>query len=163
MTDKQKDPSPPEEEPGDDRLAELEALIAGKDEALTAKDQRIAELEQALSTKDEEMATLTQSAAEMEQELAGLKESLAQAIASYRALAVKYNPGVPEEQIVGDSIEAIDASLASAQALVNRVRQELEAEMAAARIPAGAPLRTPADLSALSPRDKIQYAIGERR
>jgi chromosome segregation ATPase len=163
MTDKQKDPSPPEEEPGDNRLAELEALIAGKDEALAAKERRIAELEQALAEKDEQITALTQSAAELEARLTGLEESLAQAISSYRALAVKYNPGLPEEQVVGDSIEAIDASLASAQALVNRVRQELEAEMAAARIPAGAPLRTPADLSALSPRDKIQYAIGERR
>lgn len=138
---------------------ELEGLIAEKE----TRDQRISELEQALASKDEQIAALTQSAAELEQKRAELEESLAQAISSYRALAVKYNPGVPEEQIVGDSIEEIDRSLASAQALINRVRQELEAEMAAARIPAGAPQRTPADLSALSPRDKIQYAIGERR
>lgn len=138
---------------------ELEGLIAEKE----TRDQRISELEQALASKDEQIAALTQSAAELEQKRAELEESLAQAISSYRALAVKYNPGVPEEQIVSDSIEEIDRSLASAQALINRVRQELEAEMAAARIPAGAPQRTPADLSALSPRDKIQYAIGERR
>ncbi|MBA7643568.1 hypothetical protein ES703_51299 [subsurface metagenome] len=142
---------------------ELEGLIAKKDEALATRDQRISELEQALASKDEQIAALTQSAAELEQKRAELEESLAQVISSYRALAVKYNPGVPEEQVVGDSIEEIDRSLASAQALINRVRQELEAEMAAARIPAGAPQRTPADLSALSPRDKIQYAIGERR
>jgi multidrug resistance efflux pump len=137
---------------------ELEGLIAEKD-----KEQRIAELEQALADKDEQLTALTQSAAEMEQRLAEREESLAQAIASYRALAVRYNPGLPKEQIAGDSIEEIDASLARAQALINRLRQELEAEMAASRIPAGAPLRAPADLSALSPRDKIQYAIGERR
>jgi chromosome segregation ATPase len=155
MPDNQKDQIP-EEEGEDSRVAELEGLVAGKDEALAAKERRIAELEQALSGKDEEIAALEQKRAELE-------ESLAQAIASYRALIAKYNPTLPEEQIAGDSIEEIDASLASAQALINRVRQELEAEMAAARIPAGAPQRTPADLSALSPRDKIQYAIGERR
>ena len=142
---------------------EMEGLIAEKEAALAAKERRIAELEQALAGKDEEITALTQSAAELEQKLTEREESLAQAIDSYRALAVKYNPAVPEEQISGDSIEEIDASLASAQALINRVRQELEAEMAAARIPAGAPQRTPADLSSLSPRDKIQYAIGERR
>ena len=136
---------------------------AEKEAALAAKEQRIAELEQALADKDEEIAALTHSAAELEQRLVDREESLAQAIASYRALAVKYNPAVPEEHIAGESIEEIDASLASAQALINQVRQELEAEMAAARIPAGAPQRTPADLSTLSPRDKIQYAIGERR
>jgi ABC-type transporter Mla subunit MlaD len=161
MPDNKEEPNPNGEEQS--RVEELEGLIAERDEALAARDQRIAELEQALAEKDEQLAALTQSAAEMEQKLAEREESLAQAIASYRALIVKYNPGVSEEQIVGDSIEEIDASLASAQALINRVRQELEAEIAAARIPAGAPQRTPADLSALSPRDKIQYAIGERR
>jgi uncharacterized coiled-coil protein SlyX len=163
MPDKQAEQRPPEEEREDTSLAEPEGLLAEKEEQLAAKERRIAELEPALAAKDEEIAALTQSVAELEERQAELEASLEQAISSYRALIVKYNPGVPEEQISGDSIEAIDASLASAQALVNRVRQELEAEMAAARIPAGAPLRTPADLSALSPRDKIQYAIGERR
>jgi septal ring factor EnvC (AmiA/AmiB activator) len=150
LPDNKQEPNPNGEE--NSRVAELEGLIAERDEALAAKEQRIAELEQALAEKDE-----------LEQKLAEREESLAQAISSYRALIVKYNPSVSEEQIVGDSIEEIDASLAGAQALINRVRQELEAEMAAARIPAGAPQRTPADLSTLSPRDKIQYAIGERR
>jgi len=154
LPDKKQDQSPNGEE--------LEGS-AEKDEQLVSKEQRIAELEQALAGKDEQIAALTQSAAELEQRLAELEESLAQAISSYRALVLKYNPSLPEEQVSGDSIEEIDASLASAQALINRVRQELEAEMASARIPAGAPQRTPADLSTLSPRDKIQYAIGERR
>ena len=155
MPDNKQDQSPDGEE--------LDGMIAEKDEALAAKNARIAELEQALAGKDEQISALTQSAAELEQRLAELEENLAQAISSYRALALKYNPSLPEEQIAGDSIEEIDASLASAKALINRVRQELEAEIAATRIPAGAPQRTPADLSALSPRDKIQYAIGERR
>jgi chromosome segregation ATPase len=163
LPDNKQEPNPNGEELESSRVAELEGLIAERDEALVAKEQHLAELEQALTAKDEQVAALTQSAAELEQKLAGLEESLAQAISSYRALTVKYNPSVSEEQVSGDSIEEIDASLASAQALINRVRQELEAEMAAARIPAGAPQRTPADLSALSPRDKIQYAIGERR
>jgi uncharacterized coiled-coil protein SlyX len=161
LPDNKEETNPNEEEQS--RVEELEGRLAERDETLAAKDQRIAELEQALTDKDEQLTALTQSAAELEQKLAEREESLAQAISSYRALVVKYNPSVSEEQIVGDSIEEINASLASAQALINRVRQELEAEMAAARIPAGAPQRTPADLSTLSPRDKIQYAIGERR
>jgi len=36
----------------------------------------------------------------------------------------------------------------------------MEEEVSKARIPAGAPQRVPPDLSALSPREKIQYAIG---
>lgn len=142
---------------------ELEARLAEKENELAEKNSRIAELEQAVASRDDQIAALKQSVLELEQKLTETEESLSQAISSYRALVIKTNPGVPEEQIVGDSIEEIEASLASAQALIDRVRQELEAEIAAAKIPAGAPLRTPADLSALSPRDKIQYAIGERR
>ena len=117
---------------------------------------RLAELEQAVAGRDNEIAAFKQSRAELE-------TRLSQAVASYRALVIKSNPALPEELVSGESIEEIDASLASAQLLIDRVRQELGAEIAAAKIPAGAPLRTPLDFSALSPKEKIQYAIGERR
>jgi hypothetical protein len=95
--------------------------------------------------------------------LTEVKEGQARAIASYRELVVSSNPDLPEELISGDSVEEIDKSLAGARALIDRVRQRLETEIAGAKIPAGAPLRAPADLSALSPQEKIQYAMGERR
>ena len=142
---------------------ELEGLIAEKDEELAAKDSRISELEQAIADRDNQIAALKQSLAELDQRLTDLDNSLSQAVSSYRALVVKSSPGVPEELITGDSIEAIDRSVEDAQTLIDKVRKELEAEIAGARVPAGAPQRTPLDLSALSPREKIQYAIGERR
>ena len=145
------------------RQDELEALLAEKEAALLEKSSRVAKLEQVSADKDNQIAALKQSAAELEVKLAELEDSLAQAVSSYRALVVQANPGVPEELITGDNIEAIDKSVAAAQTLVEKVKKELEAEIAGARVPAGAPLRTPADLSALSPQEKIQYAIGERR
>lgn len=151
------DQSPAEErESAATRVAELEQLIASKESELALKDSRISELEQAVASRDSQLAALNQSLAELE-------TRLSQAVASYRALVVKANPAVPAELISGDSVEEIDQSLANAQVLVDRVRQELEVEIAAAKIPAGAPMRTPLDFSALSPKEKIQYAIGERR
>jgi uncharacterized coiled-coil protein SlyX len=147
------------QEPGGEELSKVEELEA----LLAEKNSRIAKLEQAMADKDKQIAALKQAAAEMEPKLAELEDSLAQAVSSYRALVVQANPSVPEELITGDSIEAIDNSVAAAQTLVEKVRRELEAEIAGAKIPAGAPLRTPLDLSALSPQEKIQYAIGERR
>lgn len=138
------------------RVAELEQLVASKERELALKDLRISELEQAVASRDSQLAALNQSLAELE-------SRLSQAVEAYRALVVKANPAVPAELISGDSVEEIDQSLASARVLVDRVRQELEVEIAAAKIPAGAPLRTPLDFSALSPKEKIQYAIGERR
>jgi hypothetical protein len=61
--------------------------------------------------------------------------------------------------IKGNSIEEINESVKSAQALVEKVKKELGAESARVRIPAGAPQRTPIDLSALSSREKIRYAM----
>jgi len=129
------------------RAAELE-------ERLAEKSSRLSELEQALAERDEQINTLKQSLAELEAQMTELKDGQSQAIASYRSL---------EELITGDSVEEIDKSLAGAQALIDRVRQRLETEIAGAKIPAGSPLRTAADLSALSPQEKIQYAMGERR
>jgi len=150
------DQSPAEEESTATRIVELEQLVAQKERELAAKDSRISELEQAVADRDNQVAVLNQSLAELE-------SRLSQAVEAYRALVVKANPAVPEELVSRDSIEEIDGSLANAQVLVDRVRRELESEIAAAKIPAGAPLRTPLDFSALSPKEKIQYAIGERR
>ena len=124
------------------RVIELEALVAQKDEELAKANARVSELEQVVVESD---------------------GNLAQAVSSYKALVVKANPEVLEELITGDTIDDISASLEKAESIVGRVRQGLEAEMASAKVPAGAPERTPTDLSALSPREKIQYAIGGKR
>jgi uncharacterized coiled-coil protein SlyX len=151
------DQTPAEErESAATRIAELEQLVAQKESELATKDARITELEQAAASRDNELAALNQSLTELE-------SRLSQAVEAYRALVVKANPAVPAELISGESVEEIDESLANARVLVDRVRQELESEIAAAKIPAGAPPRTPLDFSALSPKEKIQYAIGERR
>jgi anti-sigma factor RsiW len=120
----------------------------------------IDELRQALAARDEETAVLNQSLEEARQARDELGKSLAQAVTGYRELVVQANPGVPEEMITGDSIEEVNASLEGARTLVERVRREIEAETARTRVPAGAPPRTPPDLSALTAREKIQYALG---
>jgi len=155
--------NPPEvEEAGQsgDRITELEGLIAQKDEELTKANARIIEFEQIVANLDSEVATLKQAVAESEEKLTAINHSLAEAVASYKALVAQFNPEVLEELIAGDTIEAINESLEKAKTLIGRVRQGLEAEITAGKVPAGAPIRTPPDLSALSPREKINYAIG---
>ena len=139
------------QEPGEPEAGgvELESLVAEKDEELSRANARIAELEQAISEADDKAGRL--------------HESLNQAVASYKAVVIQSNPDVLEELITGDSIETINDSLASTRELIGKIRGEIEAEIRTARIPAGAPQRMPQDLSALSPREKIQYAIGGKR
>jgi chromosome segregation ATPase len=163
------DQSPPEvEELGqstvsEDGVTELESLVAQDDEGLAQANARLTELEQVVAGKESEIATLTQAKDELEERLTTVSNSLAEAVASYKAMVVQANPEVIEELISGDTVDAINESLDKAKALVSKVRQGLETEISLVKVPAGAPERTPPDLSALSPREKIQYAIGGTR
>ena len=143
-----------------DEVEELKQENAALAREIAARDETIIRLEQTVASKDSEIATLKQAVAEAEKKVAELGDALAQAVASYKAMVIEQNPGVLAELITGDTIEEIDGSLKNAQAIIERVRQELEAEVARTKVPAGAPQRAPLDLSALSPREKIQYAIG---
>ena len=106
---------------------------------------RIAQLEQGISSR--------------EGELTAIKQSLSGAVAKYRAAVLASAPGIPQELVKGESLDEIDASLETARGIVSKVRQQLAVEAEANKVPAGAPPRMPQDLSALSPAEKIAYAL----
>ncbi len=146
--------------------AELEGLKREKEDLIRELESRkatITELEQVVASKESEIANLKQAMVESDRKLTDINNVLAQAVASYKALVVKTNPGVLAELVTGDTIDAVNESLENARALIDRVRQEIEEEALKTKVPAGAPQRAPFDLSALSPREKIQYAIGGKR
>ncbi len=145
------------------RIAELEGLVAEKGEEIRARDTRLSEAEARVTELEQTVADRDSELAKSDEALTEMKNSLAEAVSSYRALVVQANPDIPDELITGDSIEAINQSLENARALISRVRQVLEEEVAKTRVPSGAPQRAPPDLSALSPREKIQYSIGGKR
>ncbi|MBI4283263.1 MAG: hypothetical protein HY663_02195 [Chloroflexi bacterium] len=155
----------PQTPPGDRNPPEMEepAKLVTPDEELTKDNARLIELEQAVTSRESEIASLKQAKDELEAKLTTIGNALTEAVASYKATVVQANPEVIGELIIGDTIEAIDESLKKAKTLVSRVRQGVEAEISSARVPAGAPERIAPDLSALSPREKIQYAIGNKR
>ena len=145
---------------------ELDSLKAEKKtlvSELETQNARITELEAANSEKDSEIATLKQTVVDDNQKFEALNENLSQAVTAYKTLVVKANPGVIEELITGNTITEVNQSLENAKTLISKVRGGVEQEIASGRVPAGAPQRTPLDLSALSPREKIQYAIGGKR
>lgn len=140
----------------------VESRLAEKEAQLAEASARVAELERALAGKDEEIVGLKQSGREMEKKLAALSDSFKAAVTSYKTAVVQANPEVVAELVSGETIEAVNESLEKAKELVGRVRRGVESEIARSRVPAGAPERTPADLSALTPREKIQYAMGRK-
>ena len=106
---------------------------------------------------------LEESIASRDSELAALKDSLAGAVSKYRAAVIASAPRVPEEMLKGETVEEIDASLELAQGIVAKVRQQFESDVAARSVPAGAPPRTPPDLSALPPGEKIAHALAKQQ
>jgi len=117
------------------------------------------EQQDTVETLSGELAALREEVAEAGK----VKEQLAKAVSKYRLAVLAAAPDVPEEMVKGETVEEIDESLAVARGLVARVRQQLESEVAGRKVPAGAPPRTPPDLSALSPEEKIAYALGRRQ
>jgi len=135
---------------------ENESLAAG----LQARDTRIMQLEEALSGTNSEVAGLKQELEQARRMTEELGQAYPAAVNAYRELAVSSNPGVPADLVAGDTIDEVNDSLKSSLSLMERVRQEMEAEASKTRVPAGAPQRVPQDLSGMSPREKIRYAIG---
>jgi len=126
---------------------------------IKARGAAILRLEESLKAKDGEIAALKKDLDEARQTLDELSKAIPRAVAAYKEMVIQANPGLPAELITGDTIEAVDESVKKARAIMEKVRQEMEAAAARTRIPTGAPQRAPLDLSGLSAREKIQYAI----
>lgn len=133
------------------------------EQAAVAADEDSPRDEDSPQDEEQEVASqLEQQLAAQGEELDRLREELAIAVARYRHLVLAAAPEVAEEMVTGETIEELDASLATARSLVERVKRRLEAEVEAGRVPAGAPPRSAPDLSALSPGEKIAYALARR-
>jgi len=141
-------------------VADFKVTIARKDSELNESRVRIHEMEQVITDKEQEIARLIQSEADFKNRLSEAHGTLSDAVAGYRNMVLQANPEVVTELINGDSIEAVNESLAKAKDLVGRVRKNLESEIADERFPMGVPERRIKDASALSARDKIRFAIG---
>jgi prefoldin subunit 5 len=129
------------------------------EQEVAALQGTILRLEQSLAEKDSEIASLTQALNEANQAIDELNQVIVKAVAAYKEMVVLANPGLLPEMITGDSVEEVDESVKKARAVMERVRQEMEAEAAKTRVPAGAPPRSAPDLSGLTAREKIQYAM----
>jgi len=127
------------------RIAELQGLLTGKTEELTKAGKHLAELER--------------TAAEAGDRAGKLDGSLKQAVISYRTLITKANPDVLPEMLTGESVEELDSSLGKARELISKIKNGLQTQSQAARVPAGAPQRGAPDMSGLSSREKIRLGL----
>ncbi len=126
---------------------EVEALTR----QLGERDQAFAPLKAELEQTKQALAAKTQT----EEQVTALTAALTDAAAKYQALLVKTNPEIPADMIKGSTVAELEASLASGKAIVQKVKESLDAQAQATPVPPGAPTRQGPDLSGLSPQAKI--------
>lgn len=151
--------------------AQVEAERAKAKEAVATATQplheRITSLEASFQEKEGELETAKTEVVTATADLEGSKAAYEYAVADYKALVVGSNPLFTADLITGSSVDDIKASAEKANALVGKVKEGLEAQAKAlaelTTIPAGAPVTTGVDLSALSSRQKITQGLEQAR
>ncbi len=128
-----------------DELAALRTQLAALQEEREAVDAIAAELEQAEARAEQLAVQLTET-------------RTAQLAAHRRAVLAEHHGQLVEELVMGDSPEAIDASVELARAAYERVAGQLR-QSAAATVPAGASPRGEPGVEHLSPFEKIAGAL----
>ena len=123
----------------------------------------LAEALAALEQRNEETGSLRAALGQRDAELAGLRGQLAAAGVRYRDALLAAAPDVPPDLVTGATADELDASMQKARQLVERIRSQAQTQTPAARVPAGAPVRSTADLSSLSPQEKIAHALAQQR
>ncbi len=142
-------PAPPTPPPNPaTRVKELEGILASKDTELSQAKEKI--------------TTLEKAATDTNTQIDALDGSLKKAVIGYRTLIIQNNPDILPEMVTGDSMEALEGSLAKAKDLTNKIKIGLQNQAKNTRVPAGAPQRGPTDNSGLSPTDKIKQGLNRK-
>jgi hypothetical protein len=124
---------------------------------LVPYEKRVRDLQSANDKLRAQIKNQQELVSEKERLISGLQSALEVAVAKYREYLLAQHPEIPPELVKGNTIEEINDSFLEAQKVVERVHQHLEEG-----IPAGAPARSGIDISALSPRGKIEYGLRRR-
>ena len=153
------------ESDGASSAAALEAIKAELEEerqAKTAAETALAEKDALISDLQAQLAHATQGSDATTAELTQVKDAHTRAVAKYLDAVKLANPTIPGEVIAGDTIEAIDTSVAKATAIAGAVKASLEAQAKETRVPAGAPPRGEIAIEGLSPKEKIAAGIKQK-
>jgi len=152
------------------QAADAEARAASREERLAqaqaeveALRGRVSDLEGELQARQADLADQQRRLVELGEEAEGLRQQLRQAALRYREARLTTHPEVPADMVNGEAIEEIDQQVEAALKLVSLVKDRLQAESQAVRVPIGSPPRRAPDLSALPAAEKIRLGLSDRR
>ena len=168
MSDEEKITDGPEDSPASALLVAAQAQVEDLTRQLGERDAKMGELQTQITEKGTlvesqatELAILQEAGKENESKLSGFAESLTDALKRYRDLALVTVPDAVADLVVGDTIDAIDASLAGARLLVDKVKSSLELS-ASESISSGSPEREGQDWRGLTPKEKIIIGLNQQ-
>jgi len=142
--------------------ADREARAAHLEETLAQLRQEQSQLSASLGEAQAQVAARDEELAGLRQEAEALQASLKAAASKYRDVLLAGRPDVPPDLVSGETVEEVDQQLDAALRMVAQLRSHLESQAQALRVPTGAPARRAADLSALSPGEKIAYGLSRQ-
>ena len=160
-------------EAGDDALAlgELDALDeldVVTDDGDGLPDEVRAELEAVAAAEGEMHDALEDALTQAQQALAAQREATRAALGRYREALLAAEPDLPPDLVAGETLEAVDASVAAARQTVARIRERMSAAAAPGTAPSrgfpvGSPSRGAPSTRGLSSAEKIAAGLSERR
>jgi hypothetical protein len=149
--------------------ADIERLQSQLAELAASESRREAEtqaLRVGLEASRRESEAANSANAAQAAEAARLQETLTEtqlqareALARYRDAVLQREPQLPADLVSGANVAELDASIDRARQTVARVRQHLEQQAQAARVPSGAPVRGAPDTSDMSAAEKIRLGL----
>jgi chromosome segregation ATPase len=142
--------------------ADAEARAVTASEELTAARQARSSLEAELAEAAAAREAAESELSETRSEVEGLQSRLAEAAVKYREAKLESAPGIPQDLVpAATSLAEIDEGFEAAKRIAGQLRERMEEERQAARVPVGSPARRPQDLSALSASEKIKLGLRE--
>lgn len=125
---------------------------------------RVAAIEEELAQAASAREAAHGEAEALRSELAAARTLIRESAARYRVAKLASAPDVPSEMVPeSEDLEEIDRGFVEAQRVVGQVREKLREEALEAaralRVPAGSPGRRAADVSSLSPGEKIKLGL----
>ena len=146
----------------------LQSQMADLTARQSQHDAELQELRGQLETSRGEAESARNEATGHAEEVERLRESVVtaeaqgkEAVRRYRDAMLEREPQLPADLVAGDSITELDAAIERARQTVAQVRQHLDQQAQALRIPAGAPARGDPDVSDLSSAEKIRLGLSK--
>lgn len=146
-----------------ERLQTQIADLAARD---SQRDTELQELRTQLQTSRVDAEAAQSQLAAQADETQRLREAISQAesqsreaLQRYREAALQREPHLPADLVTGETVSELDAAIDRARQTVAQVRQHLEQQAQALRVPAGAPARGSPDTSDLSAGEKIRLGL----